>query len=149
MGDLSVGYSIRLFEKEDYSKIISLWDRVGLPYKPKGRDGRENMIKEMKFKPTALFIVTSKDQVIGTVLASHDGRKGWINRLAVELSWQRKGLAQKLIKKAEEFLKAQDIKIIACLIEDYNTSSINLFLKCGYKEFNGMHYLTKREHDQI
>ena len=33
---------------DDYDEIIRVWSDAGLPYKPKGRDSREMMAKEMQ-----------------------------------------------------------------------------------------------------
>jgi len=33
---------------EDYEEIINLWKRAGLPYKPKGRDSKKAMEKQME-----------------------------------------------------------------------------------------------------
>jgi GNAT superfamily N-acetyltransferase len=47
-----------------------------------------------------------KDQIVGAVLASFDGVRGWIYHLAVHPSARRKGTATRLMRAAEEGLKA-------------------------------------------
>jgi ribosomal protein S18 acetylase RimI-like enzyme len=47
---------------------------------------------------------------------------------------------------AEEVLRAQDIRIIAALVESDNPASLALFRKVGYIDAGqGVHYLSKRE----
>ena len=74
---------IRQFRIDDYDNVISLWVEAGIHYKPNGRENRQRMEKELK-TGQALFLVAEVDRrIVGVVLGTHDGRKGWINRLAV------------------------------------------------------------------
>jgi ribosomal protein S18 acetylase RimI-like enzyme len=89
-------------------------------------------------------------ELVGVVMVTHDGRKGWINRLAVEPAYRRRGYAAQLIAAAEEVLRAKDIRIIAALVESDNTASLALFRKVGYVDAGqGIHYLSKRESDDV
>ena len=141
--------SIRIFEISDYEILIDLWTKAGLPYKPKGRDSKESMRKELE-KACATILIAELDHIaIATVFATHDGRKGWINRLAVLPEFRKQGIGKMLVEKAESILIEKGIGIIACLIEDYNKTSLATFKKLGYTEFEGIHYLTKRIHPDI
>lgn len=140
---------IRIFNINDYEAITSLWEECGLPYKPQGRDSRESIEKELE-KGIAIFLVAEEEgKIIGSVLGTHDGRKGWINRLSVLPEYRKSGVGKKLVEETERRLHDLGIGIIACLIEDYNQTSLEVFTKLGYIEFPGMHYLTKREHPDI
>ncbi|MGZ4887063.1 MAG: hypothetical protein ACXVJK_04855, partial [Candidatus Aminicenantales bacterium] len=73
----------------DYRRVVDIWTEGRLPVKPRGRDSRANIEKQIEL-PNVLFLVAeSEGRVVGTVLATHDGRKGWINRLgfSVALGW--------------------------------------------------------------
>lgn len=111
---------IRSFRISDYDAVISLWKRARLSYKPAGRDTRARIARELD-GPAAVFLVAEhQGEVVGTVFATHDGRKGWINRLTVAPRWRRRGIAARLVEEAERRLAERDIQIIACLIEDWN-----------------------------
>ena len=107
------------------------------------------ILKELDNPQEAFFFAEHKDRVIGTILVSHDGRKGWINRLAVIPEYRDKGLAAKLIETAEKFLSEQNIEIFACLIEEWNKSSKQLFQKLGYKRTDDIIYYTKKKHLEV
>jgi len=142
--DGSLNIEIRELRMTDYDKLIALWNKAKLLYKPKGRDMRKNIKRELK-KPTAIFLVAEKNgALIGSIFGTHDGRKGWINRLVVAPGYRKQGIAAKLVKEVENRLFDMGIGIIACLIEDWNPVSVKVFEKMGYKRHNDIIYYTKR-----
>jgi len=149
MEQISNNIIIRDFEISDYEILIELWTKAGLPYKSKGRDTKENIRKELLRGCASILIAELNNIAIATVFATHDGRKGWINRLAVIPEFRKKGIGKILVEKAESILIEKGIGIIACLIENYNKTSLATFQKLGYTEFKGIHYLTKRIYPDI
>ena len=136
--------SIRKMKTSDYDNLIKLWNKAGLPYRPKGRDKKNKISKELKKPSTNILLMEYENNIIGSIFATHDGRKGWINRLAIIPKCRNKGFAIKLINEAENILIQQGIEIIACLIENWNKQSMKLFQKTGYKKHTDIIYFTKR-----
>ena len=134
---------------DDYDDLIRLWVKAGLSYRPNGRDSREKVTRELDNSFEGFILAFKQEQLIGAILASHDGRKGWINRLVVLPEYRHQGLAKFLIEEAEKFLHDQGIEIIACLIEDWNKQSMQLFSSVGYKRFNDIIYFTKKKHPEV
>jgi ribosomal protein S18 acetylase RimI-like enzyme len=141
--------TIRKMNITDYDDLIKLWNEAGLPYRPKGRDRKNKISEELKNSTTNILLMEYEHNMIGSIFATHDGRKGWINRLAITQEFRNKGLAIKLITEAENFLIQQGIEIIACLIEDWNEQSIKLFQKTGYKKHTDIIYFTKRTNTYV
>lgn len=133
----------------EYDKLIDLWEKAELDYKPKGRDSKKNIALQIGKDNCFFILVELNGQIIGSILASHDGRKGWINRIAVLPKFHRKGIASKLIEEAEKTLGNCGIEIFACLIEGWNEKSMKLFEKKTYKNFEGIKYFTKRKFKEI
>jgi ribosomal protein S18 acetylase RimI-like enzyme len=143
------GIFLREFRIGDYDAVLALWTSAGLPCKAEGRDSRAEIERQAK-EPTAVYIVAEADGgIVGVVLGTHDGRKGWVNRLAVSPSFRRRGLASELLAEVERRLAALGIGIFACLVEDWNDDSKIFFEKSGYKAFQGMTYFTKRLQPEI
>lgn len=140
---------IRKLSIDDYPIIIKLWEKAKLPYKPKGRDSKEAIAAQMRANPEFFLGALENNQLIGIVILSCDMRKGWINRLAVDPAYRRRGVAKALIMEAEKVLRRHGVKIFCVLIEDYNVASKNLFKKCGYVEHRDIIYFSKRESDEI
>lgn len=137
------------YKKGDYKKLTLLWEKAGLPYKPKGRDSEKSIEKEVMFDCNLYLFALLDKKVVGSILVTHDGRKGWINRVAVLPDYRRMGIARKLVKAGEEWLDSKRIYIYACLIEEYNKDSLEAFQKMDYIPFKGIHYLTKRKFPEI
>ncbi|PMP95274.1 MAG: GNAT family N-acetyltransferase [Candidatus Aminicenantes bacterium] len=129
----------------DYIRVIELWTEANLPLKPEGRDSREEIEKQIKLPQVIFLVAENVGQVIGTVLATHDGRKGWINRLAVAREYRHQGLGQRLVREAEKELEKCGIMMWAALIEEDNQPSINLFEKLGYEYHPEIKYFTRKK----
>jgi ribosomal protein S18 acetylase RimI-like enzyme len=136
---------VRPFEPGDYDAVLALWQEGRLPLKPDGRDSRKAILDQVR-QPQVIFLVAERNgRVVGTVLATHDGRKGWINRLAVDSGLRRRGIGRRLVFEAERRFSALGLHIFACLIEDGNDVSMELFERLGYTKHPEIIYFAKRE----
>jgi ribosomal protein S18 acetylase RimI-like enzyme len=128
---------------------MALWRAAGLHIRPNGRDSEEAFTRQMASGlQTGIGIENEAGELVGVTLATHDGRRGWINRLAVHPDYRRQGVAETLIAAAEETLHAQGMDVISALIEPENIASLSLFQKTGYVEHVGLHYISKRSSDE-
>jgi N-acetylglutamate synthase len=141
------GLVIREFRMEDYDRVLQLWTEGGLPLKPQGRDSRDEIAAQLGLA-NVRFLVAEEGRggrVVGTVLATHDGRKGWINRVAVDQSLRRRGMGARLVRAAEDWLEARGMGILACLIEEDNAVSMAVFQALGYVKHPEIIYFAKRK----
>jgi len=128
----------------DFDDMIRVWNIAGLPTKANGRDSRRILAVEMSREYCAFFGAFDREQLVGLVIANYDGRRGWVNRLAVDPDYRGLGLAAELMTKSEEFLNQFGEVVICGLIEDLNTPSMSLFKKNGYVCERSITYWTKR-----
>jgi ribosomal protein S18 acetylase RimI-like enzyme len=143
--DNSPDLVVREFRIEDYDAVIALWDGAQLPYRSKGRDSRHNINLEIKRGNDTFLVAEVNGRVVGSVLGTHDGRKGWINRLAVDAEFQRQNIARKLVAEVESRLSELGIEVIACLIEERNITSMHVFERLGYEKYPYIAYYSKRK----
>ena len=135
---------LRILSIDNYNEIICLWADAGLPFKPNGRDSREMMAKEMAL-PQVLYIgMFDNDKMIGVGIANFDGRRGWVNRVAIDPDQRGKKLAAVIIEKLEAFLYEQGAVVICALVEDENSPSISCFQNNDYTFEGSIGYFTKR-----
>ena len=89
-GIVQIGPTLRRLTINDYDAIIALWQRSGLTsIRPTGRDSREAFAKQIVGGQIAIGLEEA-DRLIGVVIATHDTRKGWINRLAIDPDYRRR-----------------------------------------------------------
>lgn len=140
---------IRRLTISDYKELTELWFKASLPFKPQGRDSKETIANQISVNPD-FFIGAYEDScLVGAAILSSDLRKGWINRLAVDPSHRRRGIAEALIMESERVLRKRGLRIFCALTEDSNVASRTLFKKCGYVEHHDILYFSKRDGDMI
>jgi ribosomal protein S18 acetylase RimI-like enzyme len=87
--------------------------------------------------------------LIGTAIISCDVRKGWINRLAVDVAHRNRGIAKALISESERILRKNGMRLFCALIETPNIASQELFEKSGYVKHRDIMYFSKRDTDDV
>ncbi len=142
-------YSTRRLSREDIDDICLLFRDAELDHRPEGRDSPDELARQMEDDHIVFIGGFDGSNMVAMVLASWEGRKGWINRLAVHPDCRRQGLGVRMIALAEGALKAMGARIICCLIEDLNEPSLALFQKEGYKLSRDIYYLSKREDERV
>jgi N-acetylglutamate synthase len=135
---------IRRAGREDYEGIIALWNRAGLHHQPEGRDSRANLEREMEDPDVDFLVALAGDRVIGSVIGTNDGRKGWVNRLATDPDRRGEGVAAELVETVEVRFKDRSLKIFSCLINAENTPSRALFERNGYVLRTEVLYYSKK-----
>ncbi len=134
-------------DMEDYVDLIALWDICGLPYKPRGRDTRERIEREIEKNPEYWKGVYDGTRLVAVIVGTDDGRKGWINRLAVLPEYRGRGIGTELVKSMENEFRKKGIGIVGTLIEGNNEDSMSFFEKLGYLDHD-IRYYSKRESDE-
>lgn len=140
---------LRKLTADDYDDIIRVWADAGLPHKPEGRDSRTRIALEIGRDDTAFYGLFEDGRMLAVGLATFDGRKGWINRVAVDPDRRGEGFGGEIMKACEQFLRERGAEIIAALIEDINGPSISLFQKQGYVVMKEVLYFSKRDSEDV
>ena len=129
---------------DEYEAVTRLWTEAGLSYRPNGRDRPDKVLVELE-RGTAVFLLAEADgHLAGVVVATNDGRKGWINRLAVAPAYRRRGIAALLVREAEARLAEAGMDITAALIETPNQASLAFFQAIGYVHDPLIEYVSRR-----
>lgn len=129
----------------DYDPMIALWLLAGLPFKPRGRDGIGPTTKLLNRPDAAAFGITHGAAIVACGIATYDGRRGWINRVAVHPDYRSRGLAGQIINACVSFLKEQGATVIGCQIEEENTPSMRAFEKAGFVCWPDIRYFSIRD----
>lgn len=96
---------IRSMKIEDYDEIFSMW-QITSKRALSEADSRENIERYLLRNKGMSLVALENGRIIGTVLAGHDGRRGFIHHMAVLPEYRRKhignALATEAIKKIAE-----------------------------------------------
>lgn len=136
--------TIREMTLDDYDAVTRLWTEAGLPYRPLGRDQPDKIRVEMERGAAVFLVAEAGGELVGVVLGTHDGRRGWINRLAVAPAYRRRGIAGRLVREVESRVEALGIEIVAALIEVANEGSLGFFQAIDYLHSPEIEYVSKR-----
>jgi GNAT superfamily N-acetyltransferase len=131
---------------DEYPEILALWRRAGLPVRAEGRDHPAAFARQQQSGLQRTVGLRDGESLVAVVVLTYDVRKGWINRLAVDPAYRRRGLAARLIAEAERwFMEELGLEVWAALIEGRNATSLALFEHVGYARGDVV-YVSKRTH---
>lgn len=123
---------MRRLRLSDYEPMIELFRVTGLNPRVRGRDSREAIARQLRAKQNVYLGAFDGSRLVGTVLGTHDTRKGWINRLAVHPDYRRRGIAVRLVRECERRLRRMGIEMFAALIDPGNQASEAVFRALRY-----------------
>lgn len=146
---MNAALSVVELGQDDYDTVLALWREAGLPIKPAGRDSRAQFTAQLASGHQQVIGARIEERLVGVIVATHDGRKGWLNRLAVHPDFRRQGIALALVDEAERALRARGLGIFAALVEEPNDASLALFTTAGYSAHPEIRYLSKRDEADI
>jgi ribosomal protein S18 acetylase RimI-like enzyme len=121
---------LRACRPDDQSAVAGLWRDCGLH--PSHSDGPEGLAKKLARDPELFLVAEEEGRIVGTVMGSYDGRRGWINRLAVRPDRQGSGIATVLMAEVERRLAAIGCEKVNLLIEPDNAKVESFYARLGY-----------------
>jgi ribosomal protein S18 acetylase RimI-like enzyme len=124
---------IREFTMEDYVQSVELWKStpgVGLSR----ADERDKICAFLLRNPGLSFVAADEhDAVAGTVLAGHDGRRGFLYHLAVTPAHRGQGLGRRLAQASLDALMQQQIAKCHILVLDSNIGGQHFWSGLGWQ----------------
>jgi len=100
--------SIVPFAQEHISSALQLWlDSPGV--RLNDADTPSGLARFLERNPGVSFVAVDGDRVIGTLLCGHDGRRGYLQHMAVAEPYRRSGLGRQLVACTLQALTAIEI----------------------------------------
>lgn len=127
---MSPEFSISQYAERNYEDVVKLWLKAGLMLSLS--DTKQEVDKFAKHNPDSFFLLYSQEQLIGTVIAAFDGRRGYIHHLAVDPDAQGQGWGSLLMEKAEDYYRRNQVVKIHLMIEKTNSGVIEFYQKMGW-----------------
>jgi ribosomal protein S18 acetylase RimI-like enzyme len=127
---------IREFKLSDYDEVRRLWKESGLVIRP--GDDIEGVKLKLKRDRDLFLVAEEKHEVLGVVMGAWDGRRGWINHLAVKLSHQGTGIGTALVRELEKRLIKKGARKVNAQIYEWNKKSLKFFEANDYEVHEGL-----------
>lgn len=93
----------------DYDAVIDLWTRTA-GVSVRDADSRDAIARYLDRNPGTSFVALVDDVVVGCILSGHDGRRGYLQHVAVATEHQRKGIGRELTQRCLDALGALGIQ---------------------------------------
>ena len=121
---------IRSFRIADLDAARRLWDgSEGLGVGP--GDSSAAMGRFLSRNPGLSLAAFDGWSLAGAVLCGHDGRRGYIYRLAVAREYRRGGLAAELVRRCLSGLKGEGIERCLALVQEDNAGGREFWSAVG------------------
>ncbi len=122
---------IREFHLSDYDEIANIWKESGLILRP--GDDFEGIALKLGKDPDLFLVAEDSDEIVGVVMGAWDGRRGWINHLAVKPNHRRAGIGRALVGELERRLVRKGAKKVNAQVYKSNAASFDFFRSVGYE----------------
>ena len=127
---MAAGLRIRTFEMRDYEQVVGLWRAAGLSLSLS--DDEPGIEHRMQRDPELFIVAESGGRIVGAVLGCYDGRRGWVNHLAVAPGQQRNGIGTMLMSELEARFRAVGCVKVNLLIAHNNGEVQPFYDGIGY-----------------
>jgi RimJ/RimL family protein N-acetyltransferase len=125
------GTFLRPIQLDDLPEMLALWRAAALQISP--TDSEQGLRRHLALSGNLAWVLcNSHGHIIGTLLGSDDGRRGWINHLAIHPDAQGHGYGHRLIMAVTNRLKAQGCEKVNLLVRHANQHVVPFYEKIGF-----------------
>jgi ribosomal protein S18 acetylase RimI-like enzyme len=125
-------FTLRAMKPTDIPAAIALWNSAEGVSVAEG-DSPEELEEYLHRNPLASHVALSGDELVGAVLAGHDGRRGFLYHLAVHPTQRGKGVGRELVEHSLKVLKMQNVKRVLILVAQDNVAGRSFWSRCGWE----------------
>jgi GNAT superfamily N-acetyltransferase len=104
----------------DIANVLKLWREAETA--PSTTDDPDGLNLLLAAAPSSLVIAEYQAQIVGTLIATFDGWRGNLYRLAVQPAHRRRGVARSLVIEGEHRLRSAGARRITALIATNSTA---------------------------
>ncbi|EJG0622302.1 GNAT family N-acetyltransferase [Vibrio parahaemolyticus] len=115
----------------DYPQVIELWSETEAMLL-RDADSRENIGKYLERNPNLSFVALDSDNVVGAILVGTDGRRGYVQHLAVNSNCRGQGIGAALILRAVDALSEIGIAKTHLFVTNENINAQAFYEKLGW-----------------
>jgi ribosomal protein S18 acetylase RimI-like enzyme len=118
---------------DDETDVAALWQACGLvaSYNDPGEDFRFALAG-----PASTVLLAVDDEtghLLGSVMAGHDGHRGWLYYVAAAPSAQGRGVGRLVVEAGEDWLRRHGIVKVQLLVRETNTKVVAFYEHLGFE----------------
>ncbi len=140
--------TVRSAAPADHAAILALWDAAGmLDYVA---EPEADLQRTAEADPGLVLVAEDRADhaahggVVGTVMGTWDGRRGWVMRLAVDPAARRGGVGRALVAELEDRLRRRGADRVNLLVFADNRGGLSFWQELGYRATAPVVLMTRR-----
>jgi len=130
---------------DDYDAVRQFWEGVEKGIHVGASDAPAEIQKKIQRDPDLFLIAESDHEIVGTVMAGFDGRRGMIYHLAVAASFRGQKIGSRLMSEVESRLRAKGcIKSYLMVLRD-NVEAMKFYERIGWESMDHQDVIYRKE----
>lgn len=133
--------NVRLMTINDYDGVAQAWGIIDSTNSVD--DSREGFTRYLKRNPTTSFVAEDNGKIVGTILAGHDGRRGFFHHVVVLPEYREQGIGAKMVENAMNALEKEGIQKTALVVFSDNDLGNGFWEHLGFTVREDLIYRNK------
>lgn len=121
---------LRPYREGDRAQVVRLWHEAELTIP--ANDPERDIAFCRGSRHGEVFVAALGSDVVGTVMAGHDGHRGWVYYVAIAADRRRQGIGRRLVRHAEAWLAQQGVPKLNLLIRSHNAQVQAFYERLGF-----------------
>lgn len=131
---------IRSMTTTDYDQVHSLWMEISGFGIRSMDDSREGITRFLERNPGCSVAALDGDQVVGSILCGHDGRRGCLYHVCVKKEYRKRGIGKAMVVFAMEALKREQINKVTLIAFTRNDIGNAFWNEIGWTKREDLNY---------
>lgn len=131
---------IRTMTIEDYDGVYALWMSIkGFAIRSVD-DSREGVEIFLKRNPTTSVVAEEDGKIVGAILCGHDGRRGCMYHVCVDVNYRMRGIGRQMVVMAMEALKKEKVNKVSLIAFAENDIGNAFWKRIGWTKREDLNY---------
>lgn len=139
--------TIRPMTIEDYDEVYAMW-QITTKRALSNADGRPQLTRYLTRNEGLSQVAVIEGKIVGTVLAGHDGRRGFIHHMAVLPDYRRKHIGHALAETAIAKITAEGIDKTHIFCYQNNETGQNFWRDFGFQKRDDVFVYSYNNHKE-